>query len=95
MAIIKKSELKKMNAQERASKIAELEKAMLELRGEGKKEKTKPLRKAIAKLLTWGSIEAAKAHAARKAYAKAAAKAPAPAPAAKGPAVAVSVEKRK
>ena len=93
MAIIKKSELKKMNAQERASKIAELEKAMLELRGEGKKEKTKPLRKAIAKLLTWGSIEAAKAHAAHKAAAKAAAKSPAPE--AKRPAVATSVEKRK
>jgi len=89
MAIIRKSELKKMGAQERASKIAELEKAMLELRGEGKKEKTKPLRKAIAKLLTMGSIEAAKVPA------KAVAKGPAPAPEAKRPSVAVSVEKRK
>jgi ribosomal protein L29 len=91
MAIIRKSELKKMNAQERASKIAELEKAMLELRGEGKKEKTKPLRKAIAKLLTWGSIEAARAQA--KAHAKPVAKSPAPE--AKRPVVVASVEKRK
>jgi ribosomal protein L29 len=89
MAIIKKSELKKMSAQERASKIAELEKAMLELRGEGKKEKTKPLRKAIAKLLTMGSIEAAKAHA------KPAAAGSAPVHEAKRPAVAAPVEKRK
>ncbi|MDD5339868.1 MAG: hypothetical protein PHV13_01320 [Candidatus ainarchaeum sp.] len=92
MAIIRKSELKKMSAQERAGKIAELEKAMLELRGEGKKEKTKPLRKAIAKLLTMGGIEAAKAHA-HKAPANAAAKNPAPE--ARRPSVAASVEKRK
>jgi ribosomal protein L29 len=52
MAVIKKSELRKMSPAERVKKIAELEKAMLELRGEGKKDKTKPLRKAIAKLKT-------------------------------------------
>jgi ribosomal protein L29 len=93
MAIIKKSELKKMSANERAKKIAELEKAMLELRGEGKKEKTKPLRKAIAKLLTMGSIEAARAAAAAKAPSQA--KASVHAPEAKKPVVATSVEKRK
>ena len=92
MAVIRKSELKKMSAEERVKKIAELEKAMLELRGEGKKEKTKPLRKAIAKLLTMGSIEAAKAHAHA---AKPAAKGPAPAPAAPKAHVAANVEKRK
>jgi ribosomal protein L29 len=90
MAIIKKSELKKMSATERAKKITELEKAMLELRGEGRKDKTKPLRKAIAKLLTMGSIEAARA------AAKPVAKAPAQAHEAKAkPSVAAHVEKRK
>jgi ribosomal protein L29 len=52
MAVIRKSELKTMGPEERVKKIAELEKAMLELRGEGRKDKTKPLRKAIAKLKT-------------------------------------------
>ena len=84
MAVIRKSELKKMSADERVKKIAELEKAMLELRGEGRKDKTKPLRKAIAKLLTPGI-----------AAAKAPAKAPAHVPEAKKPPVAVSVEKRR
>ena len=90
MAIIKKSELKKMSAEERVKKIAELEKAMLELRGEGKKEKTKPLRKAIAKLLTMGTIAASKAAALAKSSAV-----QAPALAVKKPSVAVPVEKRK
>lgn len=52
MAIIKKTQLAAMNDAERTVKIAELERAMLELRGEGRKDKTKPLRKAIAKLKT-------------------------------------------
>ena len=52
MAIIKKSELDSMNDMQKADKIAQLEKAMLEMRGEGRKDKVKPLRKAIAKLKT-------------------------------------------
>jgi ribosomal protein L29 len=52
MAAIRKSELKKMTPAERKSKIAELERAMLELQGEGRVDKTRPLRKAIAKLKT-------------------------------------------
>jgi ribosomal protein L29 len=52
MAIIKKTELDSMTEAEKAAKIAELEKAMLELRGESRKDKAKPLRKAIAKLKT-------------------------------------------
>jgi ribosomal protein L29 len=52
MAVIRKSELKKMSPEERARKVAELEKAMLELCGEGRRDKARPLRKAIAKLKT-------------------------------------------
>jgi len=52
MAIIRKSELGKMSQPERAKKILDLERAMLELRGEGRVDKIRPLRKAIAKLKT-------------------------------------------
>lgn len=52
MAIIKKSELKNMSKTDIEKKIFELEKAMLELEGEGKKEKIKALKKTIAKLKT-------------------------------------------
>lgn len=52
MAIIRRKELHGMSDAQRKAKIAELEKAMLELRGEGRKDKVKPLKKAIAKLLT-------------------------------------------
>jgi len=37
---------------ERETKVAELEKAILELRGEGRTEKVKPLKKQIAALKT-------------------------------------------
>lgn len=52
MAVIKDNEMKSMTPRAAEAKIAELEKAILELQGEGKKEKIKPLRKAIAKLKT-------------------------------------------
>lgn len=52
MAIIKKTQLAAMSDAERTTKIAELERSMLELRGEGRKDKTKSLRKAIARLKT-------------------------------------------
>jgi ribosomal protein L29 len=52
MAAIKKSEMEKMSPAERKNKIAELERAMLELRGEGRLDKVRPLKKAIAKLKT-------------------------------------------
>ncbi len=93
MAIIRKSDLKRMGPEERAKKLSELQRAMLELRGEGRKDKAKPLRKAIAKLLTMGSIAAARESAkAQKEPAKAA---NAPHAAKAGPAVVASVEKRK
>ena len=41
-----------MTPAERKSKIAEMERAMLELRGEGRLDKIRPLRKAIARLKT-------------------------------------------
>ncbi|MFH1521215.1 MAG: hypothetical protein ABID61_06220 [Candidatus Micrarchaeota archaeon] len=52
MAIIKKTELEKLDGAGRLAKISELERAILESRGEGRKDKTKSLRKAIAKLKT-------------------------------------------
>ncbi|MEW6749136.1 MAG: hypothetical protein AB1295_05505 [Candidatus Micrarchaeota archaeon] len=52
MAVIKKTELDAMDAAAKAAKIVELERAMLELQGEGRKDKVKPLKKAIAKLKT-------------------------------------------
>lgn len=52
MAIIKKNELKGMTKLEAEKKIAEIERAILELQGEGKKEKTKVLKKTIAQLKT-------------------------------------------
>ena len=63
MAVIKKNQLDSMTESEKAAKITELEKAMLELRGEGRKDKVKPLRKAIAKLKTPRPAKAAKAKA--------------------------------
>jgi hypothetical protein len=52
MAVIKKTELDAMNDAQKEAKIAELERAILELRGEGKGDKARPLRKAIAMLRT-------------------------------------------
>ena len=52
MAVIKKSEMQKMSPADRKAKIAELERAMLELRGEGRLDKVRPLKKAIARLNT-------------------------------------------
>jgi ribosomal protein L29 len=52
MAVIKKNELEAMRDAQRTAKIAELKKAILELHGEGRVDKARPLRKAIAKLYT-------------------------------------------
>ena len=52
MAVIKKNELGAMDPKARTAKIADLEKAILELRGEGRADKIRPLRKAIAQLKT-------------------------------------------
>ena len=41
-----------MSAKEAETKILSLERALLELEGEGKREKKKPVKKAIAKLKT-------------------------------------------
>lgn len=52
MAILKKTDIEGMTEQAKAAKIVELERAMLELRGEGRADKVKPLKKAIASLKT-------------------------------------------
>jgi len=52
MAIIRKSEMEKLNDTQRLAKIVELERAILEMYGEGRKDKIKPLKKAIAALKT-------------------------------------------
>lgn len=49
---MKRSELDKLSPAEREAKVADLEKAILELRGEGRTEKVKALRKTIAALKT-------------------------------------------
>lgn len=56
MATIRKSELKKMSHTEISKKIMELEKSLLELRAEGRVEKTKSIRKTIARLKTLMSM---------------------------------------
>jgi ribosomal protein L29 len=72
MAVIRKSELRNMSPLEREKKLAELEKVLLELCGEGRRDKAKPVRKAIAKLKT---PPHAGAHASRAPQAPAAARA--------------------
>ena len=52
MAVLKKSDLEALNDAERAAKVEELERAILELRGEGRRDKVKALKKTIAKLKT-------------------------------------------
>ncbi len=52
MAAINKKEVAQMTRKEMESKIAEFERAILELTGEGKPDKARPLRKAIAVLKT-------------------------------------------
>lgn len=52
MAVIKRNELKALSPKEAEAKIAELEKAILELHGEGKREKVQPLKRTIARLKT-------------------------------------------
>ena len=52
MATIKKTEIKKLTKEATEKKLNELETVLLELEGEGKAEKKKPVKKAIAKLKT-------------------------------------------
>lgn len=61
MAVIKKTELEGMSDADRQKKIGEIEKAILELRGEGRKDKVKPLKKAIAQLKTPRAVKVKKA----------------------------------
>jgi ribosomal protein L29 len=49
---MKKSDIETLSAKEREAKIQELELAMLELRGEGRADKARPLKKTIARLKT-------------------------------------------
>jgi len=52
MAVIKKEDLRKMSKKEAEKKLLELEMALLELEGEGKREMRSPLKRAIAQLKT-------------------------------------------
>ena len=52
MAAIKKRDLKNMQAEDAEKKISELKRVLLELEGEGKREKRAPVKKAIAQLKT-------------------------------------------
>ncbi len=53
MAVLRNKDIKKLSKQQAAEKLVELEKSMLELMGEGKREKRKPLKQAIARLKTY------------------------------------------
>jgi ribosomal protein L29 len=57
MAIIRKSDLGKMTPKEAQAKLVELDRVLLELQGEGKVDKVKPVKKAIAKLQTRLTME--------------------------------------
>ncbi|MFH1393646.1 MAG: hypothetical protein ABII71_01010 [Candidatus Micrarchaeota archaeon] len=52
MAAIRKSDFEKMSRKEMEAKVLELERLILEFQGEGKRDKARPLRKAIASLKT-------------------------------------------
>jgi ribosomal protein L29 len=52
MAAIRKNDLNKMNEKELEGKLVELRSSLLELEGEGKREKRKPVKKAIAQIKT-------------------------------------------
>jgi len=53
MAVLRMGDVKKLSLKEATTKKDELEKAVLELDGSGKKEKTKPVKKALARLNTY------------------------------------------
>ncbi len=50
MGLIKKTDLKKLTKVQAEQKVLEMEKALLELYGEGKAEKSKSVKKTIAAL---------------------------------------------
>lgn len=52
MAVIKNQDIKKMTKELADKKIHELESILLELEGEGKREKLKPVKKTIARIKT-------------------------------------------
>ena len=51
--MLKMPDIRKLSKPDLEKKLIELENVMLELAGEGKKEKTKSVRKAIARLKTY------------------------------------------
>ena len=53
MVTTKKKELRKMTKKELEAKLAEMESVSLELRGEGRKELLKPVKKTIARIKTY------------------------------------------
>lgn len=52
LMVVRKNERKTMTKVEAEKKLEEIERALLEARGEGRKEKTKALKKTIAQLKT-------------------------------------------
>ena len=50
MAVLRMGDVKKLNRKDATAKKDELEKTLIELEGSGKREKTKPVRKALARL---------------------------------------------
>lgn len=50
MAVLRMPDIRKLSKADAEKKLEEMHRLMLELAGEGKPEKTKPVRKAIARL---------------------------------------------
>ena len=53
MAVLRPNDIKKFTKEQAVLKLDELDRVMLELEGEGKREKKKAVRKAIARLKTY------------------------------------------
>ena len=53
MAVLKKKDFKNLTVEEATKKITDLNRVMLQLEGEGKREKRAPVKKAIAQLKTF------------------------------------------
>lgn len=52
MAVLKANDVKKLSKDQITAKIAEMHRLLLELEGEGKREKSKAVKKALARLKT-------------------------------------------
>lgn len=52
MAVLRMPDIRKLSAADAQKKLSEMERVLLELMGQGKRDKTRPVKKAIARLKT-------------------------------------------